>query len=156
MPSLKFQTLQRGPKRQSKRPPVSDVPRLHTDTPGWTGFTFMSESETPKSRLEMSSLLLLPPKLSSASGLWALGPRECSSNMSCCHLSGNSLGWGQEKGIHVNADHRSVRHAKFGAPCPLCGHFATLEFFLSLNYQQSCSGVFFFWFHLCHILHLCC
>lgn len=53
--------------------------------------TLISVSETPKSRLETRSLLLLSALLS-VPVLCPLRPPTCSSNMSCCHLSGNSLG----------------------------------------------------------------
>lgn len=50
--------------------------------------TLISESDTPKSKLEMSSL-----PLASDPVFWMLlWTPAWSSNMSCCHLSGNSLG----------------------------------------------------------------
>lgn len=54
--------------------------------------TLRSESDTPKSRLEIKSFAL-----PSASPIWA--PSSCSSNKSCCHLSGNSLGCGRQHNL---------------------------------------------------------
>ncbi|KAJ0033415.1 hypothetical protein NQD34_000522, partial [Periophthalmus magnuspinnatus] len=53
----------------------------------------ISDSETPKSRLEMSSLQPLSTALPAETCL--LEPPKLSSNLSCCHLSGNSLGCGK-------------------------------------------------------------
>lgn len=65
---------------------------MYKEYMGWL-ITLRSESDTPKSRLETKSFAL-----PSASPLWA--PSSCSSNMSCCHLSGSSLGCGRQHNLH--------------------------------------------------------
>lgn len=94
MQSLWGQILQTAPEEQSVNVSYVGTSQLEeTRLKRICKTTLISESETPKSRLEIRSLLLPSTLLSGT----VLPPLSFSSNMSCCHLSGSSLGCREQK-----------------------------------------------------------